>query len=109
MLQKIASLVKKLYAKDALQNVYRSEKLKSYRYHKNHILKHVIKSSKAPENIIYTSTVEAYRMNTYPPKLPSIENNLKSSLVPLNKEMMSMPISEYTGVLPSERCRRKKL
>ena len=104
MLQKIASLVKKLYAKDALQNVYRSEKLKSYRYHKNHILKHVIKSSKAPENIIYTSTVEAYRMNTYPPKLPSIENNLKSSPLPLNKN----DVHAYTRVLPSQSCTRKK-
>ena len=72
-----------MYANDALQNVYRSEKLKSYRYYKNHILKHVVKSSKAPENSIYTSTVDAYRMNAYLPKLPSIENNLKSSLVPL--------------------------
>ena len=85
------------------------KKLKSYRYYKNHILKHVVKSSKPTENIIYTSTVEAYRMNTYPPKLPSIENNLKSSLVPLNKERMSMPISEYTGVLPSQSCRRKNV
>ena len=60
------------------QKLYRRKKLKSYPYYKNHILKHVVKSSIAPDNIINTSTVEAYRMNKYPPKLPSIENNLKS-------------------------------
>ena len=86
-----------MYAKDALQNVYRSEKLKSYRYHKNHILKHVVKSSNAPENIIYTSTVEACRMNTYPPKLPSTENNLKSSPLHLNKN----DVYAYTRVYQS--------
>ena len=74
--------------------MYRRKKLKSYRHYKNHILKHVVKSSNAPENVIYTSTVEAYRMNTYPPKLPSIENNLKSSPLPLKLKMMSMPIPE---------------
>ena len=86
-----------------IRKSYRMKKLKSYRYYKNHILKHVVKSSKPTENIIYSSTVEAYRMNTYPPKLPSIENSLKSIHVPLNLKKWCLCL--YQSI--PESCRAK--